>query len=181
MIWAYALGGHQIDIHGHRRGYKFPYKAIVHIAPLESETNFVTPNFRLPQVCRQIYAESAHMVYTLNTFGFNNGDTMERWIKVLPLGWKRVVTSIDVPLSYMRPYRAGRRQPFQRKFPNVKRLGIDVLHLDYIRENGESYEHAKSRVQKLIHDWDSKEIKVDWHAGATGPEIADQIIREFNG
>jgi hypothetical protein len=165
LIWEYAVGGHQVDIHGRHRRCKFLDKVYVHSAPLESETNFVTPNFRLPQVCRQIYAESAHMVYTLNTFGFNNGHTMDRWIKKLPLGWKRVITSIDVPFSYMRLYRNGRRQSFQRKFPNIQRLGIDLMYPNYIREQGESYEHAKARVLELIHDWDSKETRVDWHAG----------------
>lgn len=173
MIWGYVVGGHQVDIHGHHRGYRFPYRAVVHIEPLESETNSVTPNFQLPQVCRQIYAESAHMVYTLNTFGFSNGDTLDRWVKALPLGWKRVVTSINVPLSYMESYRAGRRQPFQRKFPKIKRLGIDVMYPNIIRQarlEMESYEQAKARVRKMISDLDSKEIRVDWHAGTRGRE-----------
>jgi hypothetical protein len=113
------------------------------------------------------------MVYTLNIFGFNNSDTMDRWVKALPLGWKRAVTSIDVPLSYMRTYQAGRRQTFHRKFPRIKRLGIDGLYPYYMRKHAESYAQSKDRVRKLIHDRDSKNITIDWHAGTTGTENDD--------
>jgi hypothetical protein len=41
-----------------------------------------------------------------------------------------------------------------------------------MREHAESYAQAKDRVRELIHDWDSKNITVDWYAGTPGTEVA---------
>lgn len=167
MIWRYALGGHQVDMCGHHRGFRFPYRSSVRIRPIacgeKPPSNFVKPTFQLLRVCRQIYVEASHMVYTMNTFGFNNGDVMERWFKSIPLGHKRAVASINVPSSYMRTYAKGIRKPLHQKFLNIKRIGIDIHYVKRVRERNETLEQAKARVQTMVQGWECENVKIEFH------------------
>ncbi|KAF2797889.1 hypothetical protein K505DRAFT_234490 [Melanomma pulvis-pyrius CBS 109.77] len=180
-IWRYAVGGHQVDMCGHHRGFKYQYNR-VKIRPLGCEettpSNFVRPTFQLLQVCRQIYIEASHIVYTMNTFGFNNGDVMDRWIKSIPLGHKRAVASIDVPSMYMSTYTMGTRKPLHRKFPNIKRIGIDIHYAKQVRERNETLDQAKARVQTMVRGWECENVKIEWHDSQARSRLGKYQLRD---
>jgi hypothetical protein len=176
-IWQYALGYHQIDIgyYGFKRSWPIgPTLDVRSLRPAQHfPRTFVRPNFALSRVCRQVYVESSAFIYTLNTFRFNNCTAIDRWVKSLALGQKRLVASIDVPSDYMHKYRHGLRKSFFAKFANIKRVGVDEHVAVYGRRPGDdkSLATAKKREEDFIRAKEGKSIRIEWHEEALGSVV----------
>ena len=127
-------------------------------------SDFIEPNFQLPLVCRQIYIEAAAMIYTDNIFLFSNNDTMDRWIKSIPIGRQRDVTMLDIPCAYLSLYRNGARKPLHSKFPNLKRVGINEKFITFVQVRGETTEQTRERIEQLIHDQGGEHLEVEWYS-----------------
>jgi hypothetical protein len=56
---------------------------------------------RLPGVCRQIYAETATLVYSESCFVFQSEDTMDMWLSKRLLGQREAIRWIMLP-GYLR-------------------------------------------------------------------------------
>lgn len=130
--------------------------------------NYIRPTFLLHKICRQMYVETSPLIYTLNTFTFNNVDTMDRWIKDRAPGQLRLVTSVDVPMEYMRLYHLGFRKKFCAKFPGIKRIGVDILVPYFSRYMSETLEESKARILRKIKEWEGEHVEVEWHWGPNG-------------
>lgn len=167
------MGYHHIDIIHRSYGKYQSISSACEIRPLYidsmSRQSFIRPTFQLQKVCRQLYVETASIVYTLNTFGFNNYQTFDRWTKQLSVGQKRLVASVDMPSEYMRLYRNGTRKLFREKFPNIKRIGVDLSCAYYAQHmNNETLSRAKQSVVDSIKEKEGAHVVVAWHAGTAG-------------
>ncbi|KAF1949088.1 hypothetical protein CC80DRAFT_581879, partial [Byssothecium circinans] len=109
-IFHYALCDYKLEIHN---------KQSLNSPP---SYNYIQPRFQLPRVCRQIHAETAPIVYSRNTFGFDTLQAMDRWIRNRTSAQLELVTSINVPFEYMRLYNHKFRKTFKEVFPNTSAL-----------------------------------------------------------
>lgn len=113
-------------------------------------------------------------MYTLNTFAFAHLAAFDRWIKHRCAGQRRLVASLDVPRVYMRLYRAGLRKEFCRKFPNVRRLGVDneTVFCEFARRRrvlgdggrvaGEMWREAQKEIVRQIEGKEGGKVVVEW-------------------
>jgi hypothetical protein len=175
------LGGHQVDIQD--LSPEEPIESIYDIRTLYPDNmcspSFVRLTFQLSKVCRQIYVEASPYVYTLNTFAFHSMATLDRWIKNRCIGQRRLISSLDVPRTYIRLYRSGFRKPFRSKFPNISRIGIDnwTLFCDYdeVRHLPESkgkkaidmWNEAKNKIITEIKEKEGQSLVVAWHGNSS--------------
>jgi hypothetical protein len=171
-IWAYAVGGHQVDCHD--VDTHLPYGPARAVGRVHGEFTLaqgvVAPNFKLPLVCRQVYVESASLIYTHNTFAFDHLFTIDAWIRERTQGQRRIVASINAPLQYMRMYRTGKRKQFYRTFPNLQRLGIDnwIPHFESPIISGSvdgksMLEQARERIEAEVRAKEGRNIWIDWY------------------
>ncbi|KAF1911610.1 hypothetical protein BDU57DRAFT_95101 [Ampelomyces quisqualis] len=169
-IWMFAQGYHRIDIGKRSRKRSWPIGLTLAIYPMNAATHFprtfVKPTFALSRVCRQIYVEASSYIYTLNTFGFDGFASFDRWAKDRALGQARLITSINMPYDYTHLYRRGFRTSFRRKFPNIKRIGVDE-HVAFFSRTSpdDTIEMAEQRIVDLIKLKEGADILVDWHYG----------------
>jgi hypothetical protein len=102
------------------------------------------PNLSLPQVCRQIYAETTLLPYMLNHFifvksiwalrknvggyvGRNNYTTLDLWLeRRLPVQIN-ALTCIAPMSQYLERYFAGKRAAFITRFPGLRVLDLGAL------------------------------------------------------
>ncbi|KZM25614.1 uncharacterized protein EKO05_0001866 [Ascochyta rabiei] len=177
-IWRYALGEHEISIQNLSReevvsdGYEI---RTLHSEALVSP-GFVRHTFQLPKVCRQVYVESSHHVYLLNTFTFLSMGAFDRWIKNRCFGQRRLIASLDIPRVYTRLYRSGFRRSFRQKFPNIRRIGIDnwTLFCEYgeikrVPENRqksafERWNDARAKIIAEVKEKEGHHVTVAWHS-----------------
>jgi hypothetical protein len=78
--------------------------------------------FGLPRVCRQLYAETATLVYSENEFAFWTEETMEQWLLRRLEAQREVVTRVRMVL--IGP--TGKNELMEKirlVFPNIKYLG----------------------------------------------------------
>lgn len=130
---------------------------------------FVTPTFALTHVCRQTYVEASAYVYTLNTFGFDGYASFDRWIKNRVPGQSELITSVNMPYDYTHLYRGGFRRSFRRKFPNIKRIGVDEHVAFFSRTSPDDrIKMAEMRIVDFIKLKEGADILVDWHYGVGG-------------
>ncbi|KAF2831596.1 hypothetical protein CC86DRAFT_402107 [Ophiobolus disseminans] len=172
-IWMYTLGYHNVNIGLRSCKRSWPIGHTLDVRPLHPASRFprifLRPTFHLPEVCRQIYVESAAFTYTLNTFSFDSRKTFDRWVKARPLGQRELVTSVNVPYDYMHVYRHGFRRTFCEKFPNIARIGVDEHIPFFERRYGEKdVILAKQRTVAFIHEKEGKRLVVEWHYGVAG-------------
>jgi hypothetical protein len=139
---------------------------------------FVKPAFTLPSVCRQVYVETAAMVYTLNKFTFTDLQTLDRFIRDRELGQRRLITSIDVPFEYFRLYADEIRKLFRQTFPNIKRIGIHVQIAlstqrvipwtwSLVRPLKEPLSDTKKRLEGYVQKKEGVDLEIDWHGGTS--------------
>jgi hypothetical protein len=103
-IWRFVLGGHTVEVftsglYPHPRG-------IVH-ADHTLAYGWVTPNFSLPRVSRQLYLEASALIYKSNTFAFETASAFDGWSKPRVPGQRRMLVSVAVPDTEMREYAGG--------------------------------------------------------------------------
>ncbi|KAH7076994.1 hypothetical protein BKA63DRAFT_594656 [Paraphoma chrysanthemicola] len=161
----YALGYHRVEI-GHRNHRRsWPIGPTLQVYPLHPASRipriFVRPNFALPFVCRQAYAEASAFIYTHNTFSFDGRTSFDRWLK-------------HRPLDYWYPYWRGQRQAFWQKLPNIKRIGVDMTVAIYGRMSLDSDIHmAQEHIVKLMHEKEGSHVLIEWHNGVSGAMVFD--------
>lgn len=144
-IFALALGGHEITITaGHKSFDKktrlYTYVLTQTALPLSGViSGFVKPTFQLPRVSRQVYAETAILPYSLNTFKFT-GHVNKRVGKHRGLGYCamdcwldhripaqiKAIASLVVDDQYFYRYSEGRRPAFKNRFPALQTLIVDL-------------------------------------------------------
>ncbi|KAF2464044.1 uncharacterized protein BDR25DRAFT_99113 [Lindgomyces ingoldianus] len=117
-IFRFALSGPDIELIGGDAGHiymKIPTKY----------TSIVQQYaFGLLQTCRQIYAEAATLVYSENTFVFQEANLVQRWLRRRLPAQKMVVESIKVPRRYYERIAYGTIPRTSANFPALKFLVI---------------------------------------------------------
>jgi hypothetical protein len=180
MIWEYAVGHHQIDIHNYSRVQRWDIK-LTHISrPLNkgpnASSNFVAPTFAVHKVCRQMYVETSAMIYTLNNFGFDNFDTFDRWILNRALGQMRLVVSLNIPFGYYSLYRDGFRKLLRQTFPSITRVSLHIKMAEMNQRvipgtwfhtvpSKEALEDVKKRFVDEVKKKEGEDLNVDWYNG----------------
>ncbi|KAF2118130.1 hypothetical protein BDV96DRAFT_597004 [Lophiotrema nucula] len=134
LIWSFAIGGNYIVITrriGTYVGLKHESKPMGHSLHGQPATpsNYRPPALHLPRVCRQIYLETALLIYKLNKFVFPRSwhyvwEAMDVWIKNRILAHKNAVTMIEPSNMFWQSYKMGFRQPLTKKFPNLDHIDI---------------------------------------------------------
>ncbi|KAA8616604.1 hypothetical protein PtrSN002B_006901 [Pyrenophora tritici-repentis] len=174
-IWEYAVGYHQIELcNTDYATHNWISTELTHVSsPLEVTTSgFVKPKYAVPAVCRQMYVEAAAMVYTLNTFSFDDQDAMDTFIRDRALGQRRLITSVDVTVAYFRLYITGARKLFCQTFPRIKRIGVHIMaahnaqHI-YSSSQKEPLEDAKQRVVDFVKEKEGTGVEVEWYGGCS--------------
>ncbi len=84
------------------------------------------PVFHIPEVCRQIYAETAIMIYKLNTFDlYYEPERTIMWSRNMLPAQRNAITSITLDIFFYRNYaKVLGGQSFEAFFPNLKRLEV---------------------------------------------------------
>ncbi len=84
------------------------------------------PVFHIPEVCRQIYAETAILIYKLNTFVLYSAPARTViWSRSMLPAQRSAITSITVDLKFLFRYiKELRGQSFQGLFPNLKKIEV---------------------------------------------------------
>ncbi len=83
-------------------------------------------NFRLPQVCRQIYSETAILFYLINSFKVSSNSLIRTvWTRRLLLAQRKAIASIETSELVLyelmvNPY----RQPLRTIFPNLTTIKV---------------------------------------------------------
>ena len=83
--------------------------------------------FHLPEVCRQIYSETATLAYSINTFLLSRrGEHPEGgWAKKLTAGQRNAISSVQMNNEDLEPFLRTNREPLTEKvFPNLKRIWV---------------------------------------------------------
>jgi hypothetical protein len=120
----------------------------------------------LLHVCRQIYTEVSTMIHTLSTLYFATKDSIDYFIKHSSLDQRCLITSIVVPIKYLRLYHRRRRQDFRQSFPNIKRVEIEnnIVKRSLKSDRWVRGEHSESSKRK-IEDWVKKREGMDLEVG----------------
>lgn len=101
--------------------------------PLRDATNKSPSAFHLPEVCRQIYAETATMSYALNTFLVDI--LQDTWVTSLLPAQREAIMQIepDTGYSHLLIMDVFPDPPiWTRTFPSLRRLVISNASLDYL-------------------------------------------------
>jgi len=145
-IWVYAMGGLTIDIRV--RDAKISNEAsstisdtalsyvgkVMHSSPRRKK---VRTAFHLPEVCRQIYAETATLTYSLNRFSFtgevevrygrDNGPdgALEGWTRDCLPAQRKAIVEVRPHWHDLQDYLDGANmRAFKQLFPSLKRLRV---------------------------------------------------------
>ncbi|CAO2656692.1 Nn.00g054950.m01.CDS01 [Neocucurbitaria sp. VM-36] len=112
------------------------------------------------------------MIYMLNTFGFNGHKALDHWTTKRAIGQRRLITRVDIPYDYMGLYRGGFRKKLREKFPDIERIGVDIM-VPYFGQRLEenSLEKAKQRVINFVEKKEGEDIKVDWYSSSMGSPL----------
>ncbi|KAJ4345799.1 uncharacterized protein N0V89_011934 [Didymosphaeria variabile] len=153
-IWEYAIGGSRIRVFS---ATYFDRPSKLSYWPFDpSGEPIMKSAFQLHKVCRQVYAETAPLLYTLNMFSFYHVSDMDRWIKLRPIGQLQLMTSIEVPFQYFSLYDRGLRTKFRKKFPNIKRISIQGTYTTIESRREES----KKRVVNMVKQREGEDVEV---------------------
>ena len=138
-IWAFAMGGHYIDVH-----------EVVQFRTVESiwvRTGFrAQPNlgdkasqpsgFHLPEVCRQIYSETATLGYKLNTFilDLDGCGFSAKWVDSLLPAQTNAMTSVVPKCVSFESYVASPYvESLRTTFPNLNRIEVPSDAVSLVR------------------------------------------------
>ncbi|KAF1840370.1 uncharacterized protein K460DRAFT_410962 [Cucurbitaria berberidis CBS 394.84] len=128
-IWALAMGGHYIKIEEvvYRKTTESLWMKTTYRAPANIEDRICPPSaFRFPEVCRQIYSETATLGYKLNTFVFDHYISYNsKWMARLLPGQKSAITSVVLESVMFEGYVANISVGSLRlTLPNLKRIEV---------------------------------------------------------
>jgi hypothetical protein len=186
MIWQYAVGYHQVNIHNYSPAPRWDIRLTHVTLPFtegpNSKASFVPQTFAVHKVCRQMYVEASAMIYELNNFGFDNLDTFDRWIKGRALGQRRLITSVDIPFGYYRLYRDGFRKLFRQTFPGITKVRLHLAMAEMSQRvlpdtwhhavpTKEPIEDTKKRFADQVKKKEGEGVDVEWHKGAYDSSI----------
>jgi hypothetical protein len=143
----------------------FPWT--VDVYPRDSTTKRVSA-FHLPEVCRQIYSETAVLGCKLNTFVITTSHlNYKNWaIGLLPV-YRRAIQSIEPDTEYLATLVDGFARPLKlRVFPGlttiiVSDIALDCLLHKYKRKYpGYTTDDWKSLVERKIHENHGQDLEV---------------------
>jgi hypothetical protein len=120
IIWTYAVQVDLVRIQSKRQG---PQRVTGCAVALNAGRTHITGDrqrsaFHLPEVCRQVYAETATLAYSTNTFLLSPSGS--GWIRTLSLTQRRAITRVELS-SYLPEYLAGYQL---RSFGGVPKLCV---------------------------------------------------------
>ncbi|KAF2118248.1 hypothetical protein BDV96DRAFT_597106 [Lophiotrema nucula] len=146
MIWVYALGGHRINVLENDNVVSHTSRLID--APNDSAAS--SPTFQLPQVCRQLYAETALLPYQLNTFALKNTISKSGWVKSLCAAQRRSITSLRPNYVYWTEYSWYIRKPMTAIFTNLKSVDVtEYVRYPWVRIEDEYGRRIASIVESI--------------------------------
>jgi hypothetical protein len=164
-IWKLSVTGFKITIVDQE-----PYTAgtiqIIKAAHPDDDfpRKYTQPSFTLPLVCRQMHAETSSFIYSSNTFKFEDGDEMERWINARTPSQRGLITSLDVPMGYMQNYDYREFNNFSVICPSIERIDVDVYFLYFTRFVTESIWTAQVRIEGRIRQREGRpDLVIEWH------------------
>lgn len=148
-------------------GFSKQLARLLHTArPMErtssNSKSYVKPSFQLHKVCRQMFVEAAPFIYTLNTFSFSGLSAIDLWINSRSTVQLQLVSSIDFPLEYSHLYDHEFREALCKTFPNIQRIGIDILVPYLSRSINETLQDRKQYIMKRIHQREGEDVLVSW-------------------
>jgi hypothetical protein len=172
-IFADALGGYDILFHAIHADYNSSTDIYTRvrstIVPSNGEEKgFIKPTFQLPRVCRQLYAETALLPYTLNHFKFNEqwlykqggkysgtGYTaMDVWIESRIPAQLKAIRSLEVPPRYWSSYTSCRRPAFKKRFPGLKKV---VFHCQWMNNI-----FRRRKEEKVGYLEEGSKTEIEW-------------------
>lgn len=178
-IFSYVLGSYDIEIrtehvkfiHETRTWiHRVTHKARPPGAPRGENYVFpawwIKPTFCLPMVCRQIYHETALLVYQLNKFHFTGTarkvkgkygnawyNATDYWIEHRTRAQKDTLVTIEPHLRYVDEYTSNRRPAYSKTFQNLKHLIVPIhwtvkggLWGEYIQEQVHAREKGRVAI-----------------------------------
>jgi hypothetical protein len=159
-IWRFVLGGHTVEVftsglYPHPRG-------IVH-ADHTLAYGWITPNFSLPRVSRQLYLEASAVIYKSNTFAFETASAFDGWSKRRVPGQRRMVVSVAVPDTEMREYAGRRRKRYTRTFPMLQRIA--VRKPEWWHKGGRRRRIAAEEwegIEELVEAKEGRRLEIEW-------------------
>ncbi len=99
------------------RGYYISIRSLFGVLSRKKLPNI----FRLPQVCRQIYAETAILSYALNTFIIDGA----YWVKRLVPAQRNAINAIALPeVFFYQCFLLPVTNPLRKWFPNLKSIQV---------------------------------------------------------
>ncbi|KAH7399680.1 hypothetical protein BKA66DRAFT_452360 [Pyrenochaeta sp. MPI-SDFR-AT-0127] len=128
MIWALAMGGNYVRVKRvihNITGNKFWVKTKLYAQATLTDNTLRSSGFKLPQVCRQIYAETATLGYKLNTFILEHNNWPKEAIGHLLLAQKDAVESILLEMTLFESYISSNvGYSIRSRYPNLKRIEV---------------------------------------------------------
>jgi hypothetical protein len=165
MIWEFAMGGNHVKLRVHRRA-----RGRKNGAPIVRGRAYEKVSaFHMPEVCRQIYYETATIGYALNTFLLRDSYSFvrnlpHRWAGKLAPVQLNAITDVGIHPNSCSTYGHG----ITKVFPAIKRL--------YLHENALQYPDSKSMKEKAeeirdrIKKEENRELEIIfywvWEVGA---------------
>ncbi|KAJ4296249.1 beta transducin [Kalmusia sp. IMI 367209] len=141
-IFAYAMGGHVITIKVTKTfdidAFTISHKLCSTSRQRGKRTrDSAAPPWQLPLVCRQLYAETALLPYSLNSFRFVDRNdlvkatgkykgphynVLDLWFEKRRPAQVKAIQFLHVPARYLRKYIERKRPSFQKRFPNIRKV-----------------------------------------------------------
>lgn len=115
--------------------------------------------FHLPEVCRQIYSETAILAYMLNTLIINGSKYCEAWKDSLITAQKVAVRSVALAEPSWRMYVSGlRNRSLRAGFPNVRRIEMPKYVLLLFPNDTISSMEPMEAVEAM-KEWDTEQSR----------------------
>jgi len=173
VIWVYASYVPAVEIGGK---YSLPCRGRTLDQALQQREDSMRSAFYLPQVCRQIYVETASMAYALCTFIVSDSIIVPRislmileiWRRRLPLAHANAITAIEMSEDMGSQYfKRDSKVTLKDTFPALELVKITwevmVNVMDFIPsdEMGEQYElECKKLMKEDIREREGEHVEL---------------------
>ncbi|KAH7069369.1 hypothetical protein FB567DRAFT_598974 [Paraphoma chrysanthemicola] len=168
-IYEYAIGSYyyHLDEVTHSKTEKSRWVKTVGRAYYSPKDKMPQPTaFHLPEVCRQIYSETATLAYNLNTFilEFDIGGNKDLIKNLLP-AQKNAIRSVMPQSIFFERYVAYKdsdvhKNTFRATLPHLRRVEVPEDALSLITTfNGSTIDPARSWTLEMWQKWVDEQVK----------------------
>ena len=102
-----------------------------------------TMRLRVLRSCRQIYVEANNILWTTNTFSFDDATTLKRFMMTRTINHKRLIKSLRLQMAWMfcgeKEWNSAINMPLVRSLSGLRRLRLNIQH----EMRSESYKSLK--------------------------------------